>query len=316
MLEYFERVERNGSGVSSFSPIERIPIDNTGLYLQWQHQLLPSVNTIIGVRQDSHSINPTEISSKFGIIWTAFDNVTIKLLSGESFQSPTVQLWYRDAVQAGDIIGNEELRPQNAKTEELILNWKINPYTKLDTTLFKTKITDLVVFKGDFVNLFAENSRQSDAYGVEVELKYQQQGWSGYINYSYHHTDISRDETSLFVLEYRQHGELMPEHIVNSGLSYLSDSKQWLASLEHKYISTRLASSQNVLLAQQFYQLDSYHHTNMLFKYFINLSGDKATNIQLKVKNLFDNRYVHPGFGGIDYPNLGRSVELSFHREF
>ncbi len=312
-LETFYRVERESGDITSLMPADSAKVDNTGLYFQWQKSVSESVDTIFGLRRDNSSISDKQNSVRLGFVWLFQPNLSLKLLAGNSFQAPSVELLYRNAVQAGDIIGNHNLASQKAKTIELIMDWSLSNSWKINMTGFQTKVDDLVVYQTDFTNLFAKNSSTSHSKGIEVEIKYQKNNWHNYANFSYHQMDITPSQTSLFFLEQREDGEIFPQKMLNVGMSYLFKEQQVTASLEYQYASERPASSQNILIAQKFYQLDSHQDTSLYVRKELNQFFDHGrARLGLKIRNLFNNQYVNPGFGGIDYPNLGRRYQLTF----
>jgi hypothetical protein len=46
------------------------------------------------------------------------------------------------------------------------------------------------------------------------------------------------------------------------------------------------------------------------------LFGDQETSLSFKVSNLFDTLYIQPGYGGIDYPGLGRTFAVRLRQSF
>ncbi|TQV85393.1 TonB-dependent receptor plug domain-containing protein [Aliikangiella coralliicola] len=316
-LETFYRVERATGQVTSLTPPATTTIDNTGFYAQWQFPFSETLTSIIGHRFDNNSIINSQSSSRIGLVWRYQENLTFKFLAGNSFQSPSAELLFREAVQAGDIIGNENLRPQKAKTYEVVMDWKPDENWYANLTIFQTEVDNLVTYRTDFTNLFAQNSTESKSKGFELELKFNQNQWNAYANLSFHEMEISPDPNNLFVLEHRKNGEIFPEEMINLGTSYNFEKYQTVVSLEHRYGSERPASSQNVIIAQQFYELDAYQVSSLFMRKDLgSMLNHGNANIQFKVRNLFDNRYVNPGFGGIDFPSLGRRYQLTFEWAF
>ena len=312
-LETFYRVERAGGQRTSLTPPRMATIDNTGIYAQWQMPISKTVTSILGYRFDNNSITDSQNSFRIGLVWQYKDNLTFKFLAGNSFQSPTAELLYREAVQAGDIIGNENLRPQKAKTYEFVVDWKPTDNWYLNLTAFQTKVNNLVTYRTDFTNLFAQNSTESKSNGIEFELKFNRENWNAYTNFSFHDMDIEKDPNSLFVLEHQQNGEIIPEEMVNLGASYFFENNKTVVSFEHRYGSERAASSQNVIIAQQFYKLSNYQDSSLFVRKDLDsLFNRGKANLQFKVRNLFNNQYVNPGFGGIEYPDIGRRYQLTF----
>ncbi len=60
-------------------------------------------------------------------------------------------------------------------------------------------------------------------------------------------------------------------------------------------------------LAQRFYDWGAYLDTRLtLSTEAFSMRKNKAGKLSIQVRDLWDTRYVNPGFGGIDIPTLGR----------
>lgn len=313
-LETFYRVERLSGATTSLTPPRTKQINNTGIYFQWQKTLSQKLSMTTGYRYDHSTNADSQNSFRFGMVWQHSQDMTFKLLFGNAFQKPSPELLYREAVQAGDIIGNQNLLSQKARTSELVVDWKLSTNWQFNLTGFHTQVDDLVIYETDFTNLFAENKSNSKAKGIELELNFNKNNWSSYANVSFYNASISPPQNSLFILEHRKDGDILPEKIINFGLSYQFKKQDINAAIEHQYSSQRTASLQNIIIAQQIYQLDAYQDSSFYLRKRLDYFFQRGeASIAFKVKNLFNNRYVNPGFGGIDYPTIGRHYQLSFN---
>lgn len=316
-IETFSRIDRQSYTATQLNDDRDETLDDIGVYFQYLWQISDNWRAIMGVRVDDDSVIDRQTSTRFGVVGQLPYDVIVKLLAGSSFQSPSPELLYRTAIQAGDIIGNPQLSAQQAKTVELSAAVPVNDAVHMSLTYFNTTVDDLVVFTSDSSNLFANNSAGSTTHGVELELRMLWQGFDAYINYSWQQTERAPSPFSLFVLEQNQHGDIFPEQSANAGISYQWQAQQTQISFNNRWVGARRASRLNVLYINQFYQLSPYLDSTLTIstnKYQF-LDG-KETQIKLQVNDLFNTQYVNPGFGGIDFPSLGRQISLSLVQKF
>ena len=316
-IETFSQVDRFSREQTELNPDRKETLSNVGFYLQYLRQLNKNWRAIVGLRLDDDSVINQQSSARLGVVGQLPYDIILKVLAGSSFQAPSPELLYRTAVQAGDIIGNPNLQAQQAKTIEISAAMPLNDALHFSLTYFNTKVKNLVAFTSDGSNLFANNSSDSKTDGIEFELRMLWQGIDGYLNYSWQQTKRDKPPFSLFVLEHRKTGELYPEQTVNLGINYLWKTQQIKFSWNNRWVGKRLASSSNVLFINQFYQLDPYlESTFTVSTTKLSLFTNKKTNLRLQIKDLFNSNYVNPGFGGIEFPSLGRQFLLTFEQNF
>lgn len=314
-LESFTRVDRITNERMPLNPNRDKAFTDTGVYLQYVAQINQDWKGVLGYRIDDDSVIGQQSSARIGVVGQLPHDIVLKVLAGSAFQAPSPELLYRDAVQAGDIIGNPDLDAQKASTVELSIAAPVNEYWHLSATYFDTTVDDLVVFESDASNLFAKNTVGSQTKGFEFEARLLWQGVNSYFNFTHQNTSRERNPLSLYVLEYRPDGELFPENMANLGISY--QWEKWRLSWQTRWVGAREASTQNVLVANQFYRLGSYSTSNLSIstKAFSLLDGKEAT-LRFQLTDVFDNKHVDPGFGGIDFPSLGQRYSVTFEQRF
>lgn len=314
-LETFTRVDRANGQATQLNPPSSEIFHDTGFYLQYAPRFTPKWNGIFGARLDHGSVTGDQPSFRAGVVGQLPANLVVKCLAGTSFQAPSSELLHRQAVQAGDIIGNPNLQAQKATTFELSLTAPIREILSLTTTLFRTRVKDLVVFESDYDNLFANNSTASTTTGLELEARLLWRGLDAYVNYSAQHTRRDANPQVLLDLEQRDQGELYPRHHANFGFHYTW--RKLRLALNNRWMGRRPASTQNILIAQGAYHLDPYLDTTLtLSTDAFSLVSDKPGRLFLQIRDVFDSRYVNPGFGGIDFPSEGRRFVIGFEQRF
>lgn len=320
-LEAFIQVDKNTGARSTLNSPQTQDFSNIGLYLQWQHRFRKKIfgsqwRSLMGYRYDEHSHSGEQSSFRLGLVGELPKERVLKLLLGSAYQAPSPELLFREAVQGGDIVGNPDLTAQQAQTAELSLLLPF-AYLHVTSTLFWTEVSDLVIYDSNISNFFARNSTDSSTYGAELELRYRQAQWQAYWNASWQSVSLEDDLQNLFVLQERQHGSLYPRFNSNFGVSYEWVQPHILLSLDNRYVGKRPASTQNVVLAQRFYELEDYLDTTLtLSTQAFSMQPDKLGTLSFQVRDLWDVGYVNPGFGGVDIPSLGRQYWLSFAQRF
>lgn len=311
-IESFTRVNVQTLSRFQFTPQQTKEFENRAFYVQWQAELSSNWRMILGARIDDHSIYDTQESYRLGFIQTINKNWQLKWLTGSSFQAPSPELLFRTAVEPGDVIGNPNLKPQRLTTTEVQLSGVVTDDWHANISLFYNEVKDLVTYQQEFFNRVARNAQDSIDQGVEIEIKRMGTDWSSFINLSY--IDIQREENALTLvpLFQRESGELMPSFSASFGVSKRFFSDRFNISFINTFHDSRPASTENVLLANQDYSLDSFWTTDISAKWELS----EFQQVQLKIRDLFDNKGVYPGFGGIDYPRDGRQLAITYWRAF
>ncbi len=316
-IETFSRVDRATGASTIFNPHRNESLRNKGAYLQYLFQITDNWRGIAGVRVDDDSIIDRQESTRLGVVGQLPKNIVVKLLAGTSFQAPSPELLFHDAVQAGDIIGNESLEAQEASTIEASVTAPLNDNLQVSATFYRTEVDDLVVFRSDASNLFATNSSKAETDGVELEFRFLWRDIDAYFNYAWQDTEQETPPDTIFVLEDRRDGEIYPEQSANLGISYRVPRWQANISFDARWVDERPASTQNVLDANQFYFLDDYVDSTLTITTtaFSFVEGKRGL-LRIQAKNLFDDNYANPGFGGIEFPSLGRQILIGFEQRF
>jgi len=316
-IETFSRTDRIDGDLTLLNPNRDEELDTLAVFAQYSVDLGEQWRLIAGARVDDDSVIGKHTSSRLGMVGQLWQDTVVKILFGSAFQAPSPELLYRTAVQSGDIIGNPDLKAQTADTFEVSIALPVGDSIYSSLTYFYTKVGELVVFNSDGSNLLAQNSASSETQGIEAEFRLLWQDVNAFLNVSWQDTDRASSEFSLNQLEMRENGELFPEVMANLGVSYFWREPQVQLSLTTRWVGERPASSSNVLIANQLYDLEPYYLTSLTVSTNRwSLFEGHTTTIQLHIHDLFDHRPVNPGFGGIEFPSQGRELMLTFIQEF
>lgn len=150
-----------------------IPLDarfhNALTYLQLQSQWTPAFSTVAGVRVDKHSSYGTSINPRLGAVYKPSEQHVFKVLFGQAFRAPSPEeslsaYGMFDGIEqdAGRHVGRNfripslDLQPEKARTLSTAWDWRPTHNLSLNTQLYYSRISNLVVNK-----VLAGNDTQS-----------------------------------------------------------------------------------------------------------------------------------------------------------
>lgn len=123
-----------------------------------------------GLRLDyHHMLKNLQLNPRLGLIWTASDNLSAKLLYSSTFRAPNA--WERD-YNAFGIIPNPKMHEEQIKSYEATVEWRSNDNLRLLGSLFFNDISNLLQAAptGDIDGNYAVmNVGKYHAYGAEFE---------------------------------------------------------------------------------------------------------------------------------------------------
>jgi iron complex outermembrane receptor protein len=306
-IESVSRIDAATGATSQVTPIQHQQMENGGLYAQWSGQWHPLLHTTLSYRADHHEQYRQQQSWRAALVVPWSERHNLKLIYGTAFQAPSPELLFRTPVQTGDIRGNPDLKPQLARTLELVFTGEINAYATYGVTGFYTDVTDLVRYHDEFQSLVARNSAKGQVRGVELELSWQDEHWRCYANLSYQQARYDAVELTPYRLD--EDSELFPSWMGNAGILY-RPMPDWGIGLDNQYSYDRQASASNVASSEASYRLDQFLDTSLILFHQVAADDQHDLRIQFQVKDLWNERYAQPGFGGIDVPTLGRRYVL------
>ncbi len=245
----------------------------------------------LGVRYDDNSVYGSTINPRLSAIYQFTKNGSVKLVYGEAFQEPSPSnLWGGWNGRAA----SPDLKPEEVQNLEGILIYRTGRL-----------LHHLSVYSSRYFNVINEaavNQGVRKAFGVEYRTEWSftnpipnSAKMSGYFNYTFtnnrytHHynhdsAEWEKGETDL--------GDIAP-HKFNIGLN-APVGKHLNVNLRGNYISERKLYTRNPLRAEG-KTIDPYFVVNGYVSYTLG-----PATLGLKVTNLFDTEYFHPGAGSAD----------------
>jgi len=140
-----------------------------GLFAQYQGAINDQLHYVLGLRHDDYSNFGGHLSPRGGLVWDYSAGQTLKWLYGESFRAPS--RGETDVQNSSAILGNPNLKPEVARTSELI--WQTQEQTYfLATTLFYTELRD-VISNAQTTPIERYNTGDESLAGLELEWHHQ-----------------------------------------------------------------------------------------------------------------------------------------------
>jgi iron complex outermembrane receptor protein len=270
-----------------------------------------------GMRYDWHTIYGHELSGRIALVSSPWERLHLKLLAGNAFKAPTPLQLYAVPFAAGDVIGNADLEAQHVATVEGQIIYEVRETLTASLGTTYSLITDKAEFTPKGVNQVADNVAEVGSLSFEAELtaRYRDRV-TGYVNAALNHTVNDTGEEGYRANLIGHANTLYPTLIVNSGVRGVLPRLPIEGGFELSYVSPRRASNDNLLENVGDYSLPAY----WLAGATLALVGDflvdeRSTRLMIIGRNLFDSIGPDPGFGGIDYPLLGRALMLQWTQE-
>ena len=299
----------------------RKDFNNYGIYAQAAYYPNPNTGLTGGLRFDSHNLYGDRTTYRIGLTNRISEKLYIKILYGTSFKAPTPRQLFDPpcSLLENDTIGNKDLVPQNARTFETLLGFKLSKmlYGKLGG--FYTRIKDGIELRPvDNGTGYTYTQIDLKSFGFEGGLDAQfSKELKGYLNFSYQQTRY--DETD-------KDTDFVPKTTVNAGLNYLF-MEHLNINLENIFVGKRISPKklETDKYADPGYQPDenykipSYLLVNLtLSTKDIRIFNNKETIFSLNCSDIFDEKYIDPGPSkdGYDIPHHGRRFLITISQNF
>ncbi len=201
------------------------------VYLQDEFAITDRLILNAGFRYDHYSTFGGTVNPRAGLIYTWRDT-TAKLLYGRAFRAPNPfeQFYVGDGVSKA----NPDLKPEIINTYELVLEQYIGRHLRGSASAYYYEIDKLIsqVLDPSDGLLVYRNGDKINAKGLELTLEGKlPSGWDGRLSYA---IQEARDSASDRLLTNS------PQHLVKGNLIIPLYSDKVFASLETRYMSSRL----------------------------------------------------------------------------
>lgn len=278
----------------------------------------PRVSVVAGARYDHHNIYGGKPSGRLGGVVALATNLHLKILYGSAFKAPSPQLLWGAPLAVGDIQGNRALKPSYVHTVEGQLVYRPASFMVTTTGVAYSYLLDQAEFAQVGVNQVARNVARLASLSWETELKFDwRKRLAVYGNLSVNLTQHRGDRAGYVARLTDYSNAAYPRVVANAGASAVLPRLPLRLSVEGTFVSARESSSTNTLEAGQRYALPAYVSLGASLRTVgLELLPHREIALALTARNLLDSSVADPGFSGVDYPRLGRSVLLQVVQQF
>lgn len=259
---------------------QNFPYHIFSFYIQDEYNLTSNLAFTAGLRYDKHSELDGGLTPRAALIYHPSKNTSLKALYGQAFRNPNV--YERNIGDGFDLMSNINLKREQVKTIELVIEQHINRNIQATLNLYSNHISNLID-QATNEDEFLQYLNVSDVVskGMETELRLDISGIKGYASYSFQ------------LSETKDTGEELtnsPTHLVKSGVNF--PISQYLTfGMENFYETERLTV------------YNTYSDPFWLCNINLNISPFLTSNsgflkgitLAAKVNNVFDSNYGLPG---------------------
>ena len=253
---------------------------NKQVYISSTHSISEKFQTNFGIRAQNHSTYNNFTSGNVGVNYYLNPRFVISAALAKSFRAP-------DATDLFGYGGNNKLNPEESRTSEISIRYKISDNESFASTLFHNKITNLIEFGGTKM----QNVNKARINGIDVSYVRYVNNKKFDIQYTYQEP---KDLTNNVILSRRPRNRL-----INNMTLFLKDAQT--VGITAMYESSRD---------------NSIYDANQLGSYVLvdaNYTKDiQGYEVGFKVNNLLDKSYrlAH------NYNTDGRSFNLTIKSDF
>lgn len=272
-------------------------------FIQLQRELTARLHLTTGLRHDHYSDFGGHFSPRIALVHQA-DNNSIKLLYSEAFRAPS--RLESSVINQVTIVQNPELKPETAKTTELVWIHSFNSGL-VSTSLFDTQVKDAIVDSVVSAPTLKRKPINSDLSVAGVEVEWQQQwtsDWRACVAFTHYFDSVGAIHTQS-------------NSLLGGSLSYAKG--KWNASLLVNYQGSILDPNEqdrpSDITTTETTHLPGYTLVNLHLSY--QFSND--TELYMQGDNLFDKTYFSPAVRPENYlgvPGAGRSWRLGMRWSF
>ena len=253
---------------------------NKQVYISSTHSISEKFQTNFGIRAQNHSTYNNFTSGNVGVNYYLNPRFVISAALAKSFRAP-------DATDLFGYGGNNKLNPEESRTSEISIRYKISDNESFASTFFHNKITNLIEFGGTKM----QNVNKARINGIDVSYVRYVNNKKFDIQYTYQEP---KDLTNNVILSRRPRNRL-----INNMTLFLKDAQT--VGITAMYESSRD---------------NSIYDANQLGSYVLvdaNYTKDiQGYEVGFKVNNLLDKSYrlAH------NYNTDGRSFILTIKSDF
>ena len=289
-------------------PVFDVDYTNSAVFLQWQSSWSEVISTTFGVRYDDSSNYGSTVNPRASVLLSLSDDTVIKFLYGEAYFAPPPR-WSYNSFGAFDgstldgkynanffFVPNEELEAEELTNIEVNVDHFFNENLHISASLYHQTLDEVVLagptassqadyFDGGVIqaSFDFDNRGQLKIDGFDLSINAffqlsQNRQIKTWLNASYVDGDFNMGTSSL-------HLPFVAQKKLRAGLTYRAGP--WIVTPTLVYTSAPSLNETNFLGARA----DSYTLLNL----FASWQLSDRFKVQLKIHNLTDKKYGHPG---------------------
>jgi len=171
-----ERVHESGENVDTFADADVFDQsrDNTAAFAGWNGHL-QSFDWELAARRDHNSVFGGATTGSAATGWRVLPSLRFTASFGQGFRAPSLNEQFSPGF-GGLFAGNPALRPERSRSSELGAEWTPAGSLSFRLSAYHTDVDDLIDFTGPLFQ--AENTAQAKIDGVELQSRWQHDGWA------------------------------------------------------------------------------------------------------------------------------------------
>lgn len=246
-----------------------------GIFAEDAYRVADELTVSAGARFDHGSFGYDAANPRFGLVWQARQDTTVKLNYGTAYRAPNAfELYYADSAgRSGYLPSPGRLSGERVETAELGLDHALAPSTHLELAVYRNGITHLIGQTLTPAGYYQyRNQGEIDAVGVETAAD---QRFAGGLRARLSHTWQQTGDS---------HGRTLdnaPQHMVKLNLSSPLWNEDWTLGFDTLYMDSRRVRGS---------QVDGHVLGSLT------LNGRVAANLDVSASayNLWNARYADP----------------------
>lgn len=293
--------------VSDDNPLHKpfFKTDKKSLFVQVKHAMMENkLFLTLGGRRDDHSLYGAVNTFRSGLVYQLSEATYVKGLFGQAFREPNI--FEQGAFSS---TSNLSLTPAEVDTYEVSINHTFGQHVKANAVYYVNIANDFIV--PSFTDVFFNLNEEVKVSGLETQLLFSYQRFSGDIGYSY----VNADDTDIGGRTYENVNNY--EHRLSAGVNY-QISETWNLNARINYYDEVLAEHGNPDVDAVF-SIDSATKVDLTLSSHQIKLDDMTLQFNATIKNAFDQDFYMPNVrngGPKQFLQPGRQFMLRFNLQF
>jgi outer membrane receptor for ferrienterochelin and colicins len=316
-----DQIERIGPTTSRTQILSNVGVYGLATVSFFKRKLAATMNG----RVDVSNVFPPQISWRASLAYAPSDAVTVKVVAGRAFEIPSATLLYAQPgfPTGNNIIGNlttdaVRLVPQSVNSIEAILSIELLGRLSVDLSVFAQQVDNFIDFRPTGNNFVALNlTTPQRALGGELGFNFVAGPLTLNGAFALQGREITQEAARVGAGDPFAapafpgiKGFLSGNLAIKPARLNLNVSARAVGPRYSTVLNTE-ANNRRAYTVPGYVTMDAAISTIGLA-----LLGGTETSFAISGRNLLDTRFAEPGFGGVDIPNVGRTLMLEVRESF